>query len=86
MYDRLTRDNECYFEVYQAFYLTQHYFYLQWHDRSTIRFGADVLSHVDVLLFGFFIDSFNVEDFINLGLKVVDFFMDEFFSCIDCHA
>ena len=42
--------------------------------------------HVDVLLFGFFIDSFNVDDFINLGLKVVDFLIKDFFSCIDCHA
>jgi hypothetical protein len=38
--------------------------------------------HVDVLLFGFFIDSFNVDDFINLGLKVVDFLIEDFFSVL----
>ena len=60
--------------------------YLQWHDRSTRYVLVQMFYHVDVLLFGFFIDSFNVDDFINLGLKVVDFLIKDFFSCIDCHA
>jgi hypothetical protein len=39
--------------------------------------------HIDMLLFGFFMDSFNnVDDFATCRWKVVDFIIEEFFSAL----